>query len=417
MPFQLFRNNSSADTSSPSLYLIPGILGNSIELLRIAEDLQQYYHCNRIYLYHDPRLIQSDHPFAQKYTLDLHAKEIMQGIMDTQPAHASFLLAGYSYGCTLAIKTAQMFNDEYHSHTLLMIDAPAPTLYKKYFCKTNQSFIEDIISILNYAAILSGIESMQFTQKQLNNLLDDNIDRCLSQLAEQFLPPQRQTKFPITEEKKVTFLQYVHIAIQNLSSLMNEKPDNHFTKVNEINVLLTANTLEKYQPYSKDENVGWKEYAKKITSISHTQLKEAEHIELVSKHYTQMAEVIYNTLNPHNRVTKKEMAEAILSLMFRDPTKKRSSQDCQSDDEEQLYSLNLFNLIPTRNTGKNSNKDRQFKIVPPVIIRAKSKGKAEIDDLQSPPSCKLFKQYRHLQASHDNTSHKSKRMKLQKTMA
>jgi len=258
------------------IFLIPGILGNAAEYRDLIETLRDLGDYRDIYIWCNPQIIGNleganyDQSSLQKQAL-LIAKS-MRKISVHYSSASPYLIAGYSYGCSLAALVAdELKKNNADDVELYLIDGPSPDCAKKYFLTPSLSLTTDLASVVKYAASLSAEnihfkeENIILTPEYLNSLVSLTPAECIDKLAE----------FIIKNCLYIDIEQFQHnikIAKQDIYNIINS-PDHLFeSKFHKIISLITNQTAAKYGEFG-----GWKKHAEELYFVDDPLLINQDH--------------------------------------------------------------------------------------------------------------------------------------------
>ena len=262
MPFDLYQNRESKEKGKPRgksnpFFLIPGISGNSIELLELAASLQRLNPDSDIYIHHDPRLLTSR--AVEPKSIDESSRTVNNDIeskLASYPPGTRHGRIGFSLGGVIVARSAQQSRNP---GSVCIIDSVTPGLSQLHFSRSgNKAATLDLISMIRLAAKLSGLPE---TNPEIN---DDHItawskleyDRQLDTIYDHFV--SHQCKKSLLPEKAAHFLGYYQIICCNLNSLLTCNIE-MIPTLNQLQVFTTEETRRKF---GCDSDAGWSFLAK-----------------------------------------------------------------------------------------------------------------------------------------------------------
>jgi thioesterase domain-containing protein len=286
MPFTKFTNSSyeQSHTNDPEnlpIFLIPGILGNGNELYSLAAALnEQRQGHTPIYLYEEP--IQNGGPL--KMSLHEQANSMAEEILEIrQNSPLPYILVGFSFGSIEAYETALILSALNHDPRLYVIDEPSVSCVKKYFDADSTKFKSDLVSIVNYAATLSGLQSIVAENNILTAIQYLELEDRIDYLANASISKQQEQ---ISEDAISTFYLYLEIAKRNLRNLAlsDSKPSQ---KLDNVHLIYTKETAQKYGAEQQDNTQftgGWDQCSRKINILNQdlsSTLGKQKHMDLL----------------------------------------------------------------------------------------------------------------------------------------
>ncbi|HTM64029.1 MAG TPA: thioesterase domain-containing protein [Gammaproteobacteria bacterium] len=256
MPFIKFDNTSfeQSHTSDPDnlpIFLIPGILGNSNELYKLAEEINaQKKGRTPIYIYQEPPATDE----LMNMSLAVHANKIAQEILEIRRfSPLPYILVGYSFGGILASEVAKELQASKYDPRVYVIDEPALSCVKKYMDpenKSNFNFYQDLAKIVNYAAFLSDITPHSLTDEFLNEHISDEFEEFIYHFAVEIT--ENQATAQIDDANITNFITYLEIAKRNLRNMAySDSPKKNI--LDNVHVIFTNETARKYSSGSQSQ--------------------------------------------------------------------------------------------------------------------------------------------------------------------
>lgn len=291
MPFVRVRFEDEPSSESLSfpltpdqipLFLIPDILGNGTQYRELIEELRanrdNHKGDNRpVFVWCDPLLVpdekRTDLP-GKKLNLQEQAQLIAECMQECLPGgSAPYLIAGYSYGCSLAALTAEILTNDQNPTHVYLIDGPSPECSKKYFSHPSVDMTTDLINIVRKAMELSS--SPPLSDEELSTLFVSDLDNLLKLTPQECLDVLQKKALGNEFSNRVhkeTFLQYMHIVKQGIENLINA-PSIPKKKTHKLVSLITDETAIKYQ----EEHGGWEKYTETLSKVEDESLLTQKH--------------------------------------------------------------------------------------------------------------------------------------------
>lgn len=285
MPFIKYMSNSfeQSHTNNPEelpLFLIPGILGNGSELYSLAAAINEQRNGKTpIYIYEEP--INEGKP--EEMPLSEHAASIAKEILEIrQNSPLPYILTGYSFGAILASEVAHVLRSVNRDPHLYVIDEPAKPCLRQCFEDHSDTFNKDLLKITNYAAKLSGMQTIQPMQGLLDAIQHMELEDRIDYLANSTLTNQEH---PVSDDNASIFYTYREIAKRNLRNVIqsdSEPPQ----KLENIHLIFTEETTVKYDQANVAAMFtgGWDQYSDRITHLHQQapdELAKQSHIDLL----------------------------------------------------------------------------------------------------------------------------------------
>lgn len=254
----LDRDPKKKSADQPTVLIFPGIHEHNLEVKYLAEALSQYTK--------DKRNICTWHGWDEAIPLSFTDK--VKFISDLMPRDLlpyepyPIWLVGYSFGCTTAYNLALELKEKGFDPHLIFIDGVSPQLSQQYFESNSLSKIDDVLLLINYAANFTGlepftpnsIEKMKLQNLSLPNLID-TIIQCVINLNEN-----------VDLSNLKNFNRCVAIVKSNLMSLIEPQP---LGKISKINLLMTEETIKKYEQLSLDASKGgWEQLSESVSCFT-----------------------------------------------------------------------------------------------------------------------------------------------------
>lgn len=317
MVFSLIRSktkhpeipNKKIEQPLPPIFIVPGVLGHDLEILNLAEQLDELNGGKRpIYTYRDPRV----DGVRESLSLSIsdQAKKFIRQIPPVPYQPFPILLVGYSFGCTLITEIACQLKESGYDPHLFLIDAPSPAITQTYFNQRPSNAIDDLLYIINYAAKIAKINEVINLDDELkqallssahHNLIFETIDAVLNLVGSQ----NNQTL-----ETMDRFKHLAKIAQENLAHLM-QYPQPSVPVLDKINLFISNETFNKYQL----SETGWEQFAQEVHCVPIKVLANTTHIDLLSEsNVYALASTINERFN--EEVSKEDILARELSFML-----------------------------------------------------------------------------------------------------
>lgn len=296
-----YERSQTVDPDNVAIFLFPGILGNGSELNNLAKAINDIRKGRTpIYIYNQPKDangMPTEKPLKQE-AADI-AAEMRKLRGDT---NLPYIMAGYSYGADLMHEVAEDLASHGFDPFKIAIDNPAPGCVKAYIENDSDDFKKDLIKIINYAAELSGIETLLnpddvILEKLQNVELEDRVDLISNQLFD------LQTN-SIHEDSVIAFNSYLAIAKQNLRNLAYANT-NSSTKSTKTHLIITSETSRKYGNGNSADinfNAGWDECSSVVVRLNKhitSKLWRQDHMNLLSNENAGLLAATINSLLKH----------------------------------------------------------------------------------------------------------------------
>lgn len=268
------------DSNQIPLFLIPGAFSNWAEMLLFGSALHIASGCRRpVFIYVDDRTLNGNIEASHYESTLKEAEKIANEINDalngtTNPC----LIAGYSYGATLAGMTAQLLQDKFETHVFLL-DGASPEVMRKHLSQ-NAKPILDLIELVKHAAKLSELENgIKENEEENEALLKKLLNQPLTKRI-QILKDITLTASPnihLTEQRD-RFTKHMAICEEHLTNLLTLYPQAATNKVH-ATALVTQKTSEKFN----DKSAGWDSVFTDLTFIDNQALIKSNHQALLDE--------------------------------------------------------------------------------------------------------------------------------------
>ena len=289
MPFKPYKQTAisipTRDTQIP-IFLISGILGNGGEMIDLAKRFYtQSENIRPIYVHYDQRFVNPS-TIGPILSLSDQAKIIVKDILTClQPGPLPYVIAGYSYGATLAALVGQELKKLNQDVHLYLLDGASPEKIHELhnpnsrdirYDELKQKSILEIINIANYAARLSSLSDITLTQEELDQLYYFATESCFDDIEKRMLLANRNA----SNDAKIYFCNYFRIAKQNMMSLLSTDPlELHRESFDKITLFTTNETAKKFNT----PDLGWEKYAKEVRHINDKNVKAVTHTDLMKE--------------------------------------------------------------------------------------------------------------------------------------
>lgn len=342
------------------LFLFPGIHGHHTDLANLANHLLEQSHGKqKIYIYQDPHF--DNHARPPFTSAKQHAQEIVKEVQQIQNTTRTFLppvLIGFSYGCMLASYVAHELHQQQNQKSyprLVAIDGGAHALLRSYYQNTSEASLNELLSILNIAARLSGLKPLETLDANLKSQIEIMLTpgRIAQILEEKILELNPSP----SDESHNQFVKYSSIINQNLNTITEAPPEELTLPF--VYTLFTNETLLKLNSNQAPDNVtvlgGFEnnkiKYVVDILDES-SPIRSMTHLQLVKDGAADVAKAIYATLALDLDSEKKleertnlflTLSTAAYSKLKTEIRKRRTS----SSDEEETGPL-IFGSSPPK---------------------------------------------------------------------
>ena len=337
--FQVFFQEIDDSVASPKqnerppIFLIPGISGNCIELLHVAQNLKQKSKDEQgprqVYIFHDPRLSSEN---TKNFSLAELIHIITEEIKELYPK-GPYYIAGYSFGASLSTLVAENLKNKNNEVALCVLDSPSPQKIQDRLLNEQKEVTEELVSIIAYLAKLSGLQSRTLPK------YSEDILFTLSQMPLSDRIKQISSPYTINQ----TMLRYLEIVEQNLEGLKTINTKQTHT----IDYLTLIVTLEMQEKYHHQVIESWKEYSSELT---HQILSFETHASLVeqSRGSVQTAMKMHRFFElVYQESTLIAQLKSLLTNQTRDP---EQAQRILTRLEQEMSSSNkkVFINVPSR---------------------------------------------------------------------
>ena len=361
MPFLPINSTIQSAAKLPPIYIIPGIFGYGSELNALANALNdQYKGARPIYVYYDPRISNPDSFPEMELNTAEHIQMIADEISTYSPPTFPRTIIGYSYGCTLATKSAQHLKRLDIDCGLYLIDGVSPESSRKYFETSRADSTKDLVNILCYAANLAELPTatITFTEEEINLIAALPLEERITEIANRILQHQAR----VSEDSNYKFSSFIKMARCDLRQLHCDKfcPELNNDKLAEISLLLTDKTTKKHRGAGCG---GWDSYAENVLLESDSLLRQEEHQSLL-KLYN--AESLAKLISAYIKSRVQDM-RAFLSTVIADAKHQLEVQAIPGHQENLELMEILHETITKINSRNNSPKSSPLSLTPPGL--------------------------------------------------
>ncbi len=270
------------DSNQIPLFLIPGAFSNWAEMLLFGTALHIASGGRRpVFIYVDERTLNGNLEASHyKSTLEEAEKiaDEINGALNgtTNPC----LIAGYSYGATLAGMTAQLLQDKFETHVFLL-DGASPEVMRKHLSQ-NAKPILDLIDLVKHAAKLSELENgIEENETLLNKLLHQSLATRIQILKEATLTAASQNANLVDQMDR--FSKHMAICEEHLKNLLIPYSQTITDKVH-ATALVAQKTSDKFN----DKSAGWDSVFTDLKFIDNQALIESNHQALLNETNSQL---------------------------------------------------------------------------------------------------------------------------------
>ena len=346
MPFLKFSTGIPAegqitDQSELPVFIIPDISGDGRILYPLADELIKL-RSGAVFVYHEP--IVDGSPL--ELTMSAHADAIVDEILrEIGKSSLPYIVSGYSFGGLLAAEVNRKLTERQHESVTIALDQPSQPCVKNYIDANSDSFKLDLIKMVNYAASLSLIDELQYSEEELQSDLKAidplGLEGRMEYFASKLLKQQE-----ITEEdsRYSAFVAYKETMVRNLWNMYRAANQ---TKVKNMHVLMTYDTIDKYcgKPEERAEFVGkWEDCTEgdaKPVNLATEELRNQSHMNLLSeKNAPLVAALIAKTLE--QSINNEELVDRQFNALYskvRPELRKKLLDKIRDEDSTKLPSV------------------------------------------------------------------------------